>query len=178
MSEGSARDEKYNGVIDRARLMEVVLTSSEFSVSHNFADEKEASDKFIDEDVMDLHYDPAEEMVFGYVQCRVWMNRASDNAPETKPSLEEAIDKSVFSVQATYFVAVNVEGTHDEGDVKAFFERTGPFVAWPYFRAHVAQLAAAANYEIPILPIKRVLVPFTVGGGYRKLRAGEDASDA
>jgi preprotein translocase subunit SecB len=120
------------------------------------------------------HYDPAAEMLLGYIQCRIWMNKASDKTLETKPSLDEAFEKSLFSISAKYFVAFKIEGSHEKGCVDSFYERTAPFTAWPYFRALVAQLAAAANLEIPVLPIKRVLVPFKSGGGYTRADAATD----
>lgn len=166
MSEESNPREQQSAVIESARLMEVSLTNSQFAVDPDFRSEQEASDKFIDEVVLNTHFDADHQLLLGHVQCRVWMNRASDKTTEERPSIEEALAQSLFSVEAEYFVVFQLSGQHTEDSIKAFFERTGSFAAWPYFRALVSSFAAAAGVSVPVLPIKRVLVPFKAEGGY------------
>ena len=73
-------------------------------------------------------------------------------------------------------------GEGERDSVKTFFERMAPLACWPYFRSHVANVAAEAGISIPVVPIKKLRFPVKEAGGYidpdetRHLLPKDDAS--
>jgi hypothetical protein len=173
MADIPSKADTYNEAVDRAELLEVLLESSSFKVDHEFRGEEEASDKFINQRIDEKpDYDPESQMLFGTVRFRVWMNRPEDKAEEAE-SADESFGSGRLSIETLYVVVFRVTGSHSSDTLSKFFERTAPFSAWPYFRSLVAQFAAASRLEIPILPIKRLSVPFKTGGDYTDVSPAE-----
>lgn len=166
MSEVKTRSDDYTKAVERASLEAVSLQSSSFSSHHDFHDEQEAADKFIDQEVVEPHYDAKSGYLMGHVRCRVWMNKGADNAKSGEKSPDEYFATAIFAVEAKYLVVFRIPGEHKEETTTAFFNRMAPFSVWPYFRTHVSGIAAEANLEVPILPIKKLFQPVKSAGGY------------
>lgn len=165
MTETKSKSDAYNNVVEHASLENILLTSSVFDLRHDFYDEEESIDRFIDQATSAPHFDEQSRFLMGSVQCRVWMNKQADNISERRLP-EEAFADSILSVTATYSLIFAVPGEHDSETLSTFFRRMAPFSVWPYFRVHVAQVAAESGIKIPILPIKKLFHPVKKAGGY------------
>ncbi|MEQ1707488.1 MAG: hypothetical protein ABL864_04070 [Terricaulis sp.] len=166
MSEGQSASDAYNKVVERASLENIVLTSSSFNVSHEFHAEEENADRFIDQMASRPHFDEHSKLLMGEVRCRVWMNKATDSVRDGEKTPGQVFGDSIFSIEAKYGVVFKMPGEHNRDTLDTFFERMAPFSTWPYFRGHVAQVAAESGIDFPILPIKKLFHPVKSAGGY------------
>jgi hypothetical protein len=175
--ETRSKAEQYNAVVAKARLLDVMLTSSNFSVAHGFRGNEGDAAKFLDEACDAPSYLIEDHMVFGEVRFRVWMAEQGDDLSKHKDG-EAFFKASPLQIEANYIVAFDLPGEHDEDNVVSFFQRTAAFTAWPYFRAIIAQFSAASEVEIPILPIKQLSVPFRTGAGYAGTPENESKNES
>lgn len=63
--------------------------------------------------------------------------------------------KKIVSLKCNYVVAYDIEGAPSADDVARFIERVGNFAAYPYFRAHFADVTAQAGINLPPLPVMK-----------------------
>jgi hypothetical protein len=153
----------YQETVDQASLERISLRSSAFQLrlDEYRQNEKDAA-RFIDQEVSEPHFDEESKVLVGTVDCRVWMGKPDQSGRDK----EELFAESFFSVEASYAVIFRIPGDHSVETLHAFFIRMAPFSVWPYFRAHVAAIAAEANLRIPIIPIKKLFRPVASAGGY------------
>ena len=83
--------------------------------------------------------------------------------------------KKIISVKCRYLVVYEVDGAPDDLIIQAFSRRVARFAAYPYFRAHFAELVSQAGVYIPPLPIikERKILPNTEQA--KKILASEGA---
>ncbi len=165
MSSGQEKNGGFNNAVQQASLLNLVMTQSSFEVTHELHEHKVAAPKFITQTVLGSPVLDDDAVLMGSVRCRVWMNKADDVA-EPKPEGDDAFDRGIFKIEALYGVLFKLPGEFDEQTLDTFFNRMAPLATWPYFRTHVAHIAAEAGLDIPILPIKKLLYPVKSAGGY------------
>lgn len=63
--------------------------------------------------------------------------------------------KRVVFLRCQYLVAYSVEGAPTEEAAVMFAARVAPFTAYPYFRAHFAEVCSQAGLNLPPLPVMK-----------------------
>ncbi len=127
----------YNQIAKCADLLAVQLIDSHFTISPSFFDEK-AKGK-LQVEFADIHSSYDEESrvstcIFAFESYKKFGRR------------------KVFSVRDKFVVFYRISSDCDDVHAIAFTRKTGLMACYPYFRSHVAQTAALANAEMPILP--------------------------
>lgn len=159
MADVPAKQDDYTKAVERASLERISLRENAFRVSADYRKHLKDADRFIDQTVHSPHFEKG--LLIGTIECRVWMRKNGDKAEEGAE-----LEGSIFSIESRYVVVFKVPGEHSAETVEAFFDRVGPFSVWPYFRTHVAHIAAEAGIDVPILPIKKLFQPVREAGGY------------
>lgn len=141
-------------LVDSASLENVSLIESSFnSVVAIHTRRRDGVDRSVDAVVDESNV--AKERLIGEVECSVHVMRKAGNLTGVPGG--PATGAVVFSLGAVYAVAFQISGRHDKETIDGFFGRMAPFTVWPYFRAHVAITAAAADVEVPILPLRKLV---------------------
>lgn len=158
--------DEYGKVVADAQLKAIRLISSSFHVTPAFRAQAKNLRRSIRQDVKGSHYDEAAGTLIGTVSCECWMgpkqeDASKDVAPPPAPKdvapLPAPESDRQFSVQAEYVILFELSTQHDTDIAEAFFSRIAPISVWPYFRVHVASMAAEGGVNIPVLPIKKLL---------------------
>jgi hypothetical protein len=153
----AASKNEYNEAVARAELIDLRLIGSSWSIDLSLLDEIEQLEKQIDQAIVgDPHFDKENGMLMGQVMCQLSIpSNGAEKGSENDES-EEELDK-VVACNATYVVVFRVPQTLSINDATKFFASTSSFAVWPYFRTHVANLAAESRIELPPLPLKTLL---------------------
>lgn len=149
----------YARVVEDATLENIRLVSSSFKISPKFREDDHEVKRFIDQEVKGVDFDQAAGALVGMVRCRCWMGSdPKTGTGSTEVSSETDPQKaSLLTINAQYVLLFKISGEHGSDSIATFFHRVGPISVWPYFRAHVAAIAAEGNVDIPVLPIKRLV---------------------
>ncbi len=127
----------YNAIARCAKLLSIQLIESNFTISPNFFDKKEVSK--LNLDFVDEHGSFDEDT---RITTCIFALEAHKKVKRTK----------VFSVKDKYVVFYKIESDCDEHHAVSFARKVGLMACYPYFRSHVANTAAMANADMPILP--------------------------
>ena len=159
-----SQSEAYSKAVEQSALENVVLVSSSFEMDPRVLTDNDQLERYIDQRVTNIEFDDQSQLLFGTVECRVW---ACLSGVENKRENEEAPSvPKLLALEAKYMVIFKILGEHDREVIDMFFRKMGPFTTWPYFRVHVAGVAAEAHIDLPVLPIKKLLFPIKSVGGY------------
>lgn len=63
--------------------------------------------------------------------------------------------KKIISLRCKYIVSYSVQGEPDPAAANRFAHHVGRFAAYPYFRAHFAEVTSQAGLYLPPLPVMR-----------------------
>lgn len=129
--------EIYNGIARCAELVGIQLIESNFNVSPSFFEQGDEWKMGLN--VADLHQSFDQE------------SRISTCIFEFEVTKKKGRKKS-FMMKDHFIVFYHIATECDEFHATSFAKRTGVMACYPYFRAHVAQTAALANADIPIMP--------------------------
>jgi hypothetical protein len=128
----------YNEFVARAVLREIRLIKSDFSLHPEALGDQKSWRHLQSCEIQESHYDASDNSLVMFVSAEAYcVNKR----------------KRVISTKCRYMVAYSVDGKPDEAAVEAFARRVARFSAYPYFRAHFAQLMSQAGVEVPPLPI-------------------------
>lgn len=137
--------DQYNDVVRSSQIVSVNLIGNMFFVSPQYCypeDEGDQIELTLEENEIFFSYGEDKRSFSGVIE---WKARGVSN---------ERKDVH-FEIAAKYFVSYVVDGSHESKAVQAFFHRSAPLTAYPYFRALVSHLTWDAGAPIPPLPIKK-----------------------
>ena len=155
-------NKEYVNVVSSASLEDLLLTFSVFKASLAFRASGDDVERSADSEPINCMMDDG--ILIGEVQCNVLIEKAKG---EEQPGDREG--DRLFSVDARYTVAFKVTGEHSQDAARAFFNKMAPVAVWPYFRSYVAALAASANVDVPILPLKKLVQSLKAVEGYEEV---------
>lgn len=146
-------NDPYNKLVSAAQLEMIRLISGQFLIPLPSEDEISNGSGFFSQQVRgEIEHRQDIEVVAGAIECKTWM------VPDgSQPHESTQNPRMTFEITAVYFVSFKIPGKHNKTDVKAFFSRTAPFAVWPYFRAHVAMIAAESGARLHPLPMLSIL---------------------
>ena len=158
---------KRNGndeAIKNCHLVHIGLVESHFFMRSEFDELMEGSQKFLELSCSDdVYFDEEQKTLQGVVNCVMWMvsNEIERSTEEVTigNSQDTSSEDVIILIQGAYHVAYAVDGGVTENEADQFFRSFSSMAAYPYFRQHVADVAARASVSIPILPIKRLRYP-------------------
>lgn len=131
----------YSELVDCARLRDIRMVNSTFSMSPEALGSNQPDWRLgYDCELTQASYDAEDKLLTGWVSAA-----ASCKAGR----------KKVFELKARYLIVYLIEGEPDEAVAMKFIERLGAGSAYPYFRAHFAEVASQAGMNAPPLPILR-----------------------
>lgn len=145
--------ENDNDAVSAAKLLDLRLAESNWTFDLSQLQRLDELQKFTHQSIADEPYfSPENGQLIGKVLC--FLVIATDSSVlESEGGLEDAASQAAIICQANYIVAFDVPKNFSIGDARAFFESTAKFAVWPYFRSHVATLAAQSRLELPPLPL-------------------------
>jgi preprotein translocase subunit SecB len=128
----------YNQIVGAARLRDIRLLKSEFSVDPEAfpatADLKLSSDC----EIQDAHFDADSEILAVWVVGEATCKKKN---------------KKLLSSRCRYVVIYDVSGKPEEPVIALFAKRVARFAVYPYFRAHFSETCSQAGLVLPPLPI-------------------------
>lgn len=144
-----ARD--YIATVDAAEIIDIRLIKSDFLVEPEaLGRERSQWKQSYDFQVRDVRFDGTRNLltalVVGDAVCKVGRKR-------------------IIGLKCRYMVAYAVTGAPTEAAAESFVRRVAAFAAYPYFRAHFADVCSQSSIALPPLPImkepKRMISPPT-----------------
>lgn len=136
--EDGIKPEAYNQVVENANLVTIQLRKHDFDVQAEFYDPAANRKLGFDRQCVGVIYD-AETHVVASTYKFVVSAKASR--------------KIVLKSVADYLVMYEFDQAVDREAAEAFCKRVGLYAAYPYYRALLAHLSAAANLNLPPLPM-------------------------
>lgn len=128
----------YNHVVANAELVTIQLRRHEFDVAAEFYDPEAKKKLHFNKQCLACAYDAEAMAVAGTFRFTI-----------TGKSGRKSVLKSV----ADYLVIYEFREIVAQDAAEAFCRRIGLYAAYPYYRALVASLSAAANLNLPTLPM-------------------------
>jgi hypothetical protein len=128
----------YNSLVAAARLRDIRLLKSEFVLDPDGIDAEDSWKLNQSCEIQQAQFSPETEMLLTFVEAS---------------AICKIKNKKVVTVRCRYLVAYEVQGDPEELAINAFAKRVARFAAYPYFRAHVAEIASQAGLRLPPLPI-------------------------
>ena len=116
--------------------------------------------KMLDQKVTEgPHYDPDDGLMLGKVRCRLWVPVGAQNeGPNSEDQEKDVVEAAnILECEANFVVAFKLEHPVSNVDATRFFESTAGFAVWPYFRSHIASMAAQSRVNLAPLPLKTLL---------------------
>lgn len=130
--------ELYNHVVDTASLVTIQLRKHDFDVKADFYSPSTKRKLGFERECGGALYDQESQVVAGTYRFVV-----------SAKASRRVILKSV----AEYLVMYEFSQPVDKDAAEAFCKRVGLYAAYPYYRALISQLSAAANLDLPTLPM-------------------------
>lgn len=135
--------EDYQVAVDTAQIRSVRLIKSVFDIQpEGFSPKREAWRQSYNCQVTRTYFDLSRKLLTGLVSAEAWCKVSR---------------KKIISLKCDYLVAFDVGGNPTEEAAELFVKRLGAFSAFPYFRAHFAEVTSQAGIALPPLPIMRDL---------------------
>jgi hypothetical protein len=130
--------EEYNRIVGSAKLATIQVTRSRFDVAPEWYDENLNRKLSFGHELLSADLDSVANVIVGRFRFRCEAT---------------ARRKNVLRSLAEYVIMYEVHEGADEQAAEAFCSRVGIFAVYPYYRSLVAQLAWAANANLPPLPV-------------------------
>lgn len=138
----------YNRIVASANLAALRMVKSEFEVKPQFLTvrlgEKGGPAPELENTVDAPHYDRERGLLIGTVVWHVIVRHKR---------------KTLLKIRCGYVTIYSDIPECEEAHAKIFFETVAPAQSYPYFRQRVAQSAADAMIELPLLPMLKVGSP-------------------
>jgi hypothetical protein len=128
----------YNAFVATAQLREIRLIKSEFTLRPGGLEEQESWRYIHSCEINASDFDAESGLLMAFVSAEAYC-------------LEKR--KRVVSTKCRYLIIYTVDGEPEQAVVDAFSRRVARFAAYPYFRAHFAELMSQAGVAAPPLPI-------------------------
>ena len=128
----------YNALVAAARLRDIRLLKADFSLDPSGL-ENESDWKLSQTcEIIGADFDADAEMMVAWVAAEAVCKRKN---------------KKVVNIRCKYMIVYDVQGQPEALAVSAFAKRVARFAAYPYFRAHVAEVGSQAGLRLPPLPV-------------------------
>ena len=128
----------YNHVVGNAQLVTIQLRKHNFDVDADFYDPQVERKLSFNKECLACTFDPESNSIAGSFRFSI---------------LGKLGRKSVLKSAADYLVIYQFADVVAEDAATAFCQRIGLYAAYPYYRALVSSLSAAANLDLPTLPM-------------------------
>jgi hypothetical protein len=147
----------YNEAVKEAKLLDIRLTESSWTFDLSMLGDMQQLKKYTDQSIAgEPHYSPDSGRLIGEVLCNLLI-KPSEASGDPGADTQSTTGQNAVFCKAAYIVVFDVPKTFTSDDAKKFFESTAKFAVWPYFRSHVANLAAQSRLELPPLPLTTLL---------------------
>ncbi len=128
----------YNHVVANAELVTIQLRRHDFDVAAEFYDPAAKKKLKFNRECLACTFDAESSAVAGTFRFGI---------------VGKAARKAVLKSTADYLVIYQFEQSVSDLAAEAFCQRIGLYAAYPYYRALVSSLSAAANLDLPTLPM-------------------------
>ena len=146
----------YNEAVKEAKLLDIRLTESNWTFDLSMLGDMHQLKKYTDQSIAgEPHFSPDSGRLIGKVLCNLLIT-PSEASDDPEANTQSATGQNAVFCKAEYIVVFDVPKSFTSDDATKFFESTAKFAVWPYFRSHVASLAAQARLELPPLPLTTV----------------------
>jgi hypothetical protein len=129
---------EYNALVNSATLQEIRLVESQFSMAPESIADPKLWKLMQSCEITESHYDADDKVLFAWVSAQASCTYKR---------------KRVVSAKCEYLVIYNVDGDPEDVEVDIFAKRVARFAAYPYFRAHFAEVTSQAGLTLAPLPI-------------------------
>lgn len=129
---------EYNKVVSSAKLITVQLSKLDFAVDGEFYDQERAKSLHFDRGVSGCYFDADGPSVVGTFSYSVYSKSGRNK---------------LLRASAEFLVIYTLAEGSDENAAMVFCSRVGMYAAFPYFRGLMANVAWAANAQLPPLPV-------------------------
>lgn len=147
----------YNEAVKEAKLLDIRLTESKWAFDLSMLREMDKLQKFTNQSILEApHFSPETGRLVGKVLCRLLIT-ANSAVDEPDANTQTDASQAALDCESSYVVAFEVPKAFTSHNANQFFESTAKFAVWPYFRSHVANLAAQSRLELPPLPLTTLL---------------------
>lgn len=131
----------YSEAVEAADILNIRLIKSDFVVEpEGLGRDRTQWKQSYDFQVRDTRFDGTRSLltalVIGDASCKVGRKR-------------------IIGLKARYMVAYSVSGSPTEAAALSFVRRVAGFAAYPYFRAHFAEVCSQSGIALPPLPIMK-----------------------
>lgn len=134
----------YQKVVGTARLEDILLVSSSFSIDPEYYAASEKTHHIHVQQEFSTFEDQAA------TACEFSVTAKAD-------------EKDILLIKAKFVVSYSQLQGQAGPAVEAFVKQVGVFAAYPYFRSFVSQLSWMASAQLPIAPILRLSQPGATG---------------
>jgi len=143
---------EYNKLVAAANLRDIRLVESSFAIAPDGLETRPELKLVHTCEIENAHADIADGLLVAIVAAAA----SAVIAGEDRGSETELV-----SARCRYLIVYNIVGNPTEAAVDTFAKRVARFAAYPYFRAHFAELASQAGLMLPPLPVikERRLIP-------------------
>ncbi|HWA91819.1 MAG TPA: hypothetical protein VG889_17405 [Rhizomicrobium sp.] len=143
---------KYNALVAAAQLRDIRLVESGFALTPDGLEKRHEFKLSQTCEIEKAHVDVGRGLLVVFVA-------ATASAAFANAEMQAAME--VMSAKCRYLIVYHVSGDPAPEAVDAFARRVARFAAYPYFRAHFAELASQAGLMLPPLPVikERRLIP-------------------
>jgi hypothetical protein len=129
----------YNAFVGAAILRDIRLIKSDFSLNEMALDVDLADGQMHQTcEIESAEYDTEVEMMAAWVVAEATCKKKS---------------KKIAALRCQYLIMYDVQRNPEQGAVDAFARRVARFAAYPYFRAHFAEVCSQAGLRLPPLPV-------------------------
>lgn len=133
--------EAYREAADAADVKSIRLVSSNFDIKPDAFTESDRSWKQVYRcDTVSAQYDKDQSVLFAFIEAA---------------AICKIGNRNVISLKCNYIVSYIVHGNPEKVAAERFARHVGRFAAYPYFRAHFAELTSQAGLNLPPLPVMR-----------------------
>jgi hypothetical protein len=131
----------YADAVEAASMRNVRLAKSDFNADpESFGGDRKTWKMGFGCDVVSTHYDAARKRASALIAADAYCKIAH---------------RRIISLKCSYVVAYDIDGDPDQTAVSQFLERVGTFAAYPYFRAHFAEVTSQAGIMLAPLPVMK-----------------------
>ncbi|MDM7927557.1 MAG: hypothetical protein QUV12_02670 [Blastomonas fulva] len=129
----------YNGLVARAHLRGIRMTSSKFDMKPEALElDPDAWQNNVSASILESFYEQESGMLYGVFGFEVVCKYAR---------------KKVLSINANYLISYLIIGECEKAACELFVERVGKIATYPYFRSLVASITSQAGLVMRPLPV-------------------------
>jgi len=129
----------YNAFVGSATLRDIRLMKSDFLLSEMVLDDEPIGGNMHQTcEIESAEYDAETDVLAAWVVAEATYKKKS---------------KKLLALRCQYLIVYNVEKKPEQSAIDAFARRVARFAAYPYFRAHFAEVCSQSGVQLPPLPV-------------------------